>query len=96
MRLGVCTSRAHGRCFRAFGQVATVSATPYHHLISLEHPVGFDVAGQLDIPLFMLFLGNGNHLPDHGGGGKALVLGYLGKSRIQFGVLETLTGCGSL
>ncbi len=58
--LGVCAGRAYLGRFQGVGAIAAVQTVPFGGLLPLEDPVGLDIAGQLDIPLFVLGFGDGN------------------------------------
>ena len=49
--------RAHLGCRQTLMQVPAIAAAPDDTLLAPEDPVGFDVAGQLDVPFLMLLFG---------------------------------------
>ena len=68
MGLGMGAGRAHFRGGHAFMQVAAVAAAPDNALLSFEDPVGLDIAGQIHVPFFVLFLGDADVLEHKGDG----------------------------
>ncbi len=93
MRLDMCASWAHRRCFGSFMQVSAIQAPPDHRLTFLEHRACFDVGRQVQVALFMLLFGNGNRRKDLGNLTKALLNGYFGERRIHVGPFIMFTGC---
>ena len=88
------TRRTHLGSLGSGVEIAAIKAAPGHGFALLEHRVGLDVLQQAQVPILVLFLGDGDCLERGGDIGKSFLTRRLREPRVERLPLVVFAACG--